>query len=114
MGCILYELAVRKKLFRDDLAVQRHSILSKERLNIEVPNVFGDLPASQIGECIHSMLQLEPELRPSASELVENFSQRNSPIAGSAKTFKEFNQLSRSDSVNGRRDESLLPRGITF
>jgi serine/threonine protein kinase len=89
MGCILYELAVRKRAFRDDFAVFNHS-RSGQSLSI-VLDSFDEPVASQITSSVHSMLAIDPTIRPSASDLLKEFkrfSEKEDTITSSTKISK--------------------------
>jgi len=73
MGCILYELAVCQKLFDDDFHV--HSLLwSKWEMVVPFDNRFDEHAKQIITKNVIAMLQVEASLRPTAKEVLEEFS----------------------------------------
>ena len=72
LGCILYELSVNQKLFRDDYDVMRYNLLG-ESLIILLDEGFSQLCKECITRNILNILQIDPSLRPSAMELFEEF-----------------------------------------
>lgn len=68
LGCILFELAVGQKAFKDDFAVlfYRHD---KNRLEIGLEG-YEEKTSKAIAEEIQGMLDLEPSRRPSASNFI--------------------------------------------
>lgn len=71
MGCILYELAVRKKAFENDYAVLDHR-QSRRELNLNLEG-FDQETTDRLDETIRRALQIEPTSRPSASVLHSEF-----------------------------------------
>jgi tRNA A-37 threonylcarbamoyl transferase component Bud32 len=65
VGCVLYELAMLRSPFRSD-GSNIYGIFKKIK-NCEYDPV--DAYSLELRQCIHSMLQLNPELRPTAQEL---------------------------------------------
>jgi serine/threonine protein kinase len=79
LGCILYELVNRKKLFADDYRVYSYSmeyLYFKQALeiHIECNHVLIDQSTkSFLSDIIHEMLQIDTSRRPTAKELYEVF-----------------------------------------
>lgn len=82
MGCILYELAFRKKAFNSDMAVlSYHFSKTGPEIPLEMaldPSGKVMLPVTtaatqKVGNAIYAMLELEPTKRPSADYLVDIF-----------------------------------------
>lgn len=69
MGCILFQLALRKKAFQSDWAVGCYSG-SKTELNVaeylKEDSVLGDISRKHLVECVYCMLDIDPVKRPSA------------------------------------------------
>jgi len=72
LGCILYELAVKRKAFTDDWAV-RAFVETKQKLVVRL-EYFGNEIQTPLTNLIHEMLQVNPRLRPSALQLHAVFS----------------------------------------
>ena len=81
MGCILYELATRKRAFEDDWEVlqYRHSGNSKE---IVLEATFDSHSSETIANHVVEMLQIASSARPSASALSRGFFSHRSLDAG--------------------------------
>ena len=73
MGCILYEIAVGEKLFRDDFATVEHKALNKN-VNVLLDSGFSDQCKDAITTCIRAMVQIDFTARPSATDLLTLFS----------------------------------------
>lgn len=73
MGCILYELAIGKRAFNDDLATKQYET-SSSSLNIVLDEGFNDKCKTNITENIDRMLNVDFRSRPSATTLLETFS----------------------------------------
>ena len=73
MGCILYELAIGKRAFSDDLATLRYKT-SSSSLNIVLDEDFSSKCKESITENIVRMLKVDFLSRPSAAILLESFS----------------------------------------
>jgi len=73
LGCILYELAVGQKAFKDDFATLAHKISGKV-LNVILDEDIGDEYKESITRNILVMLQIEYSLRPSVTDLLTEFS----------------------------------------
>jgi serine/threonine protein kinase len=74
LGCIMYELGVRRKAFNSDIAVFCHST-SGTKLTVELKDSLIAQDAEKITGCIDRMLELTASSRPSASALCTEFSQ---------------------------------------
>jgi serine/threonine protein kinase len=70
-GCILFELAIGEKRFATDVAVLYHRDANPQ-LNIELDG-FDENTATLIIDSIQRMHDAEPQRRPPASELQEEF-----------------------------------------
>jgi serine/threonine protein kinase len=64
LGCILYELVKQLPIFDSDSAVYHYS---------QNPDSLGEIPFG--GELVGLMLQIEPDKRPSASEIHKRLSE---------------------------------------
>lgn len=73
LGCILYELCVGKKAFKDDFDTFQFAA-SKKEFAIEFPSWFDQDAAEQYGPLIREMLHPEYERRPSIEKLSKSFS----------------------------------------
>ena len=73
MGCILYELAVGRKAFYNDFATIEYKFRGKELLH-PVPGTFTTDSQEDITRNILAMLRVDPLERPSAVNLLEEFS----------------------------------------
>src|SRR5271169_1545979 len=71
LGCILYESTAGRRAFRDDFLVYEYS-KSQSKLDIPIP----PLPKafiSHFNECLHEMLERDPQERPELSTLCNLF-----------------------------------------
>jgi serine/threonine protein kinase len=67
LGCILYELAVKRKAFTDDWVVREYA---DRKQKLFVPSeYFANEIQIPLTNLIHEMLQVNPRERPSAKEL---------------------------------------------
>jgi hypothetical protein len=73
MGCILYELAVGRKAFCNDVATIEYKYRGKELLH-PVPETFTTDSQEDITRNILVMLRVDPLERPPAGNLLEEFS----------------------------------------
>jgi serine/threonine protein kinase len=73
LGCILYELAVGKKAFYDDIATFTLKS-SGSPLVVNLDEYFSVQCKETITKHVAAALQIEPSVRPSASKLFEEFS----------------------------------------
>lgn len=79
LGCILYELVSRKKLFVDDYRVYSYSmeyIYFKQALEIHIECddvVIDPGTKSFLSDIIHEMLQIDAPRRPTAKQLCDVF-----------------------------------------
>jgi len=119
LGCILYELAFRKKAFDSDMAVLSHA-LSKQRL--ELPSgpmrfgqseerklgVFG-FPNQALNSVVCKMLDLEHSKRPTARQLCEMFN-TNFWSSESDPCLKP-SSIRQNESNNSSSDRTLILRG---
>lgn len=71
LGCILYELAVKRKAFTDDWTVRDYAA-RKKKLVIPL-EYFAKEIQRPLANLIHEMLQVDPRARPSAHELLSVF-----------------------------------------
>lgn len=67
LGCILYELAVKRKAFPDDWAVRKYAE-TKQKLFVPLEYFAREIQTALI-DLIQQMLQVNPTARPSAQEL---------------------------------------------
>ncbi len=74
LGCILYELAVGRKAFDDDIATFEYTT-SRETLAISFGTDIDDHCKETITTNILNMLQIELAARPSAADLLQEFTQ---------------------------------------
>jgi Protein kinase domain len=74
LGCILYGLAVGKKPFPDDWATLEYSRNLRGLPDITVDDVFSEGEKKNIQSLARRMLCADPKARPSATDLVEEFS----------------------------------------
>lgn len=72
MGCILYELAVGRQTFCDDLAAMEHK-RSQRKLDIVLDEFFSKDCKESITKNITAMIQIEASSRPSATDLLVEF-----------------------------------------
>lgn len=73
MGCILYELAVGRRVFKDDWAASEYK-KSSGTLEIHLDENFSSQCKETITTHIMCMLQIDSTLRPSATYFLEEFS----------------------------------------
>lgn len=79
MGCIMYELALRKRAFGNDYATMEYRMeyrVHQKPIPIILDESFGEQCKEPIVTNITNMLQMEPARRPSATDLVEEFSRQ--------------------------------------
>jgi hypothetical protein len=72
MGCILFELVVGKKQFSSDLAVIEH-YRSERDVDVSTSITFSEASMNQFSHVIGELLQFDPKARPSAQNLVDEF-----------------------------------------
>jgi serine/threonine protein kinase len=72
VGCILYELAARKKVFSGDWAVLDYS-RSAAKLDVHLDETYEASFVQCLNQHVHDMLQIVPSARPSALRLLEEF-----------------------------------------
>jgi hypothetical protein len=92
MGCILYELAVGTKAFRNDWAVIAHRLAGRD-LEVNLEETFGDQWGGEITGNIILMLQIDPQSRPSATGLFETFGRLCRSVEGLPPADGEFETL---------------------
>jgi cytohesin len=104
MGCVLYELAAGKQAFRTDLAVYGYCMGGKDfDVVLDEETFHDDGPSkSRIEKTIVSSLQIEPSLRPSASDLWEEFNHYSQPTHVRLQYVQIHN--GRSSSLSGVED----------
>jgi serine/threonine protein kinase len=73
LGCILYELAVGKKVFPLDYDTREYAV-EKEMLQISPPSSIDEHVQSPLSNLIREMLRINPKDRPTAEELYTLFS----------------------------------------
>jgi hypothetical protein len=107
MGCILYELAMSQKAFNNDFATQEYK-RSGRALTMSLDEYFSDQCRETITRNITLMLRIEPALRPSAVELLEEFCQNFQMTCAQPFNnvqihydFKENPQLQQSKEISG-------------
>lgn len=72
MGCVLHELATKKRLFTSDYAVLQFYVENRE-FSSTMDNAGNDQEVAGILEVVATMVQREPSQRPSASQLYDKF-----------------------------------------
>jgi NIMA (never in mitosis gene a)-related kinase len=72
LGCILYELALKKKAFMGDWAVLDYSVM-KKKLVVGAEGFVELYTLTLLTNLIHRMLEIDPKERPNARELHELF-----------------------------------------
>lgn len=72
MGCVLYELATRKRAFNNDWAVVEHRYERKNK-DVVLEDIFDAGSKDILTKYIVDMLQIEASARPSASVLSKEF-----------------------------------------
>jgi len=95
IGCILNELATFKKTFGTDIEVYQ---FSKEQMPLKVTlDAFDEDTATCIRDVILRILQIEPKRRPSATELLKEFTrlaERHSNVdLPTVKIHQEFQRM---------------------
>jgi serine/threonine protein kinase len=73
MGCILYELAVNRKVFNSDYATLEHK-WSGSTVTVRLDEYFSEQCKESITRSIKALLQLDPAQRPTAAGLLKEFS----------------------------------------
>ena len=93
LGCILYELAVKRKAFTDDWAVRQYAE-RKQRLDVPL-EYFARETQILLKDLIQQMLQVNPAARPSAQELNGTFTRllKAPPIAPPIHTLENESAL---------------------
>lgn len=79
MGCIMYELTLRKRAFGNDYATMEYKMeyrTSQKPISVILDESFGEQCKESIVTNITSMIQIEPSRRPSATDLVEEFTRQ--------------------------------------
>ena len=103
MGCILYELAVGRKTFYDDLAAMEHK-RSQSKLDIVLDEFFSEHCKESITKNIASMLKIEPSSRPSATYLLDEFRCNckfsQTRLYSNELVIKDFRKVHHSDPSN--------------
>jgi len=79
MGCVLFELAVGKPAFASNFAIQQFK-LSRATKDIPLDEYFSEDCRKNISKSVTSMLRIEPNKRPTASQMVESFSAHARPL----------------------------------
>lgn len=74
LGCILYELSVGQRVFNNDWATLEYKASSESGLEIPLDEYFSDQCKETIRTNIRLMLQIDYTSRPSAVDLLEEFS----------------------------------------
>ena len=92
MGCILYELAVGRRAFCDDWTVIQHMNAGKD-LEPDVDETFGEQFGGEITENILLMLRIDPESRPSATDLFNTICRLCRPTNTSPLVDRRFQVL---------------------
>jgi serine/threonine protein kinase len=67
LGCILFELAVKRKAFTDDWAVRDYA--ERKQKLVVLLQYFVNERQTPLTNLIHEMLQVNPRLRPTAQQL---------------------------------------------
>jgi tetratricopeptide (TPR) repeat protein len=99
LGCILFELCVRKKAFKDDFDTFQFAA-SKKVFVTEFPSWFEQSAKERYGSLIQQMLNPDHEKRPSIEALCESHSGFISLISGRS-----------GDEIRAKLKEDLLLRG---
>jgi serine/threonine protein kinase len=74
VGCILYELVLRRRLFRDDWEVQQYASLGGEReISVGADSIPDERKREFILKVIKELLNVDPMRRPRAKDLYERF-----------------------------------------
>ena len=77
LGCIFFEVVVRERAFSSDSVVQKYPQEVREGRLLDIAFDPSTVPDSArqtfISETIYSMLEIDPNQRPRASHLLENF-----------------------------------------
>jgi serine/threonine protein kinase len=73
LGCILYELSVGYRAFSSDMDTYMFT-LKMRNLDVELDESFSETCKKRIKVDLYRMLAIEPQLRPSAIDLLEEFS----------------------------------------
>jgi serine/threonine protein kinase len=92
LGCILYELAVRQKAFHDDWATFNYKT-SGETLAIVFGEDIGDDYKENITRSILIMLQIEFASRPSAADLLQQFTRNFQSIQVQSNSAVQIHQV---------------------
>ena len=76
MGCLLYEIVVRKPAFADDFKVRHYfqKFSRSPRGSLQIPVDLDENRNLFIQEALDEMLQIEPPRRPSAQQIHDRFS----------------------------------------
>jgi serine/threonine protein kinase len=75
MGCLLYEIVVRKPAFVDDFTVRHYfHKFSRSSGSLKIPVDLDENRNPFIQEALDEMLQIEPPRRPSAQQIHDRFS----------------------------------------
>lgn len=72
LGCILFELSVKKKAFSSDWDIHEHAT-RKHKLFIVLPESIESPARKFLKNLIHEMLKINSKQRPTASELHRSF-----------------------------------------
>jgi len=98
MGCILFELATDAKAFKDDYATQVYTELDLKALQLD--EYFDDQDKESITKNVALMLHADYTLRPSATDLLAEFSQ-NFQVIQKAAPFKTLSLISNLPDTQG-------------
>lgn len=68
LGCILYEITVKKKAFSNDWSVREYAV-SKSKIIVPLDDTVESEIRIPLTNLIHEMLRVNPRARPSAQDL---------------------------------------------
>jgi Protein kinase domain/Ankyrin repeats (many copies)/Ankyrin repeat len=92
MGCVLYELAVGKAAFANSFARFQY-INARKKFKVDLNGIYGKQYGAHITRNIISMLRLEPSSRPSAFDLLTEFSRQCQSIVVRLRADDEVQKL---------------------
>ena len=116
IGCILYEVIFRQKLFSADFAVLQYSLGQ----DLPLPSMLDTVPDSAssafISTLIYEMLDIDPNKRPRAEVINKRFvSFRVDTWSPSRSTISSLLNYDSTDSeLNNRHGQTKFKNGITL